>query len=353
MATGDNPPRNSLGPGISEPSVLSAIQRSGYPVQTAVAEILRAEFEIHAEWSYLDRDTKALRAIDLFATKALFDWKYPNSFAVRPELALMIECKKSDLPFVFFEAAARPWMPEFPIITGLKSSELTLYTDDALSTHTVPVLTALGLTDNPYLIRPPVSATFAKCNRKGSELELSGDEAYNNVVLPLVKSVAHLEKVSKPKESHLFFDARLTIPLAVVDAPIVLVTSDNGVRAPRLTPWVRLSRHEYDASISEHREARIWALDVVHVDYLTEYVTTHLMPFAELFAQRAKSHHRELADGEGFAAGLEHDSFNKIENRLRPRPVTHSMLGGRWLSLPRVVWNRVRKSRKVEEHCED
>jgi hypothetical protein len=341
----DNPPRNVLASGITEAAVQEAITRSGYPLQTQVAEKLSGEFHVREEWSYLDRDSSGLRTLDVLASRVLYDIDAPQPRA-RPELSLLIECKRSELPFVFFATRRRPWLQNFPMIAGLRANSLHLFTDDNLSTWNLPILRALGLDTHSFLTDVPISSTFSKCvRRSGGGVELSGEESYNSVVLPLIKAAAHFEQAEAPRPNFYYFDAHITVPIAVLDAPMVLVETSNAQPKSRLVPWVRVARHEYDGDTEDWRKDRLWAIDVVHIDYLETYVAKHVQPFAEAFGRLAVAHHEELATGEGFATGLGENSNEHLEPRLRPRPVIQRAsrgmsIAGRLLSFPYWLWKK-------------
>lgn len=316
----DNPPRNSLTAGVTEASVASAITRSGYPLQGVVAAKLAATgFYVQEEWSYLDRDAKTLRNVDLLAGKMLFDFGLKN-VRVRPQLDLIVECKKSELPYIFFNTHQSAWLADFPVVAGLRSKTITLSTDDSRSTWTNPVLMALGLSDHPFISGASLCSTLSKCvRRSGGELELSGDDTYNGIVLPLVKAVAHFEGTEAPRPTHIYFDAHLTLPLAVADAPMVLAKTDGTTVETELKPWIRVVRHDYYEDQDGEHTHRLCALDVVHVDFLDTYINDHLMPFASEFSSRAVRHQEELATGKGFAAGLEANSHTDIESRMKAK----------------------------------
>jgi hypothetical protein len=312
-----NPPKNSLVAGVTEAAVISAITKSGYPLQGVVAaKLALSNFHVQEEWSYLDKDTKALRNVDLLAGKMLYDFGLED-VRVRPQLDLIVECKRSDLPFIFFSTRQSAWLADFPVVAGLRTRSITLSTDDSRSTWTNPVLMALGLTDHPFFADATLCSTMSKCvRRSGGELELSGDETYNALVLPLVKAAAYFEAMEAPRPTHLYFDAHLTLPLAVVDAPMVLAKTDGTFVETELKPWVRIVRHDYQEDEDGRHAHRLCALDVVHVDFFDSYMQDHLMPFATEFSSRALRHQHELATGKGFAPGLEADSRTDIESRM-------------------------------------
>src|SRR6185312_4115892 len=98
-----------------------------------------------------------------------------------------------------------------------------------------------------------------------------------------------------------------------------------------------------DGDTEDWRKDRLWAIDVVHIDYLDAYVAQHLRPFADAFGRLALNHHEELAAGEGFVTGLGENSYTDLEPRLRPRPVMQRAsrglsIAGRIASFPYWLW---------------
>ncbi|WP_439821409.1 hypothetical protein ACSPX5_08160 [Pseudomonas sp. HLG18] len=338
-----NPARNCLAAGVDESDVLEAIAKSGYPLQTRVTETLSSEFYIQEEWSYKDRDSSALRSLDILASKRLVDIHHPQP-KVTPAINLLIECKQSDLPFIFFESNHPPALKYFPTIAGLKSESIELITDDDPSTWTISTLSALGLDKHKFISDAPISSTFSKCARRsGKSLELSGEESYNGIVLPLIKAAAHFEHSRSPRSTYQYFSAGLTIPIAVVNAPMVLVNSKKPNSTAKLSPWVRVARHEYEGDSDDWQKDRLWAIDVVHEDYLSEYLSKHAMPFAEEFARLTLKHPEELASGKGFVPSLGRSALRDCLSQLKPRArilraqrATSILV--RILSLPFQLW---------------
>jgi hypothetical protein len=338
----NNPARNALGPGVGDATVAAAIERSGYPLQTLVSERLSKAFHVREEWSYVDRDTQGLRTIDIRASRRLYEPQVSSRTRVRPQLELIIECKKSELPLVFFATRHRPWLQRFPVVAGLSATDIECTTNNDLSTWSLPILNALGLDRHPFQKQPPVSNTFSKCVwRRAGELELSGDESYNGIVLPLVKAAAHLEESERPKPTFYYFDTYLAVPIAIVDGPMVLIELVNGAPVTTLVPWVRVARHEYDRNSDSWSKDRVWAIEVVHVDFLEEYLEKNLLPFASEFGRLALAHHVEMAEGKGFVSDLAREPYK--ESRLQPRPAINrvsraSSILWRIVTFPYWIW---------------
>lgn len=188
-------------------------------------------------------------------------------------------------------------------------------------------MNALDLNDVPFQRRPSLSRTFSKCVRKGKDLELSGSDPYNSLLLPLAKSLQHALSASIPVETAWYFDANLMVALAVLDAPMLLVSQIEGQSKVRTCPWVRVVRHEYLDRPQKYDRDEMWVIDVVHKDFFSEYLVRELIPFGRLFAQRVLRHPTELATGSGFVPGMGQDSWRQIESRMQAASV--SSLGKR------------------------
>lgn len=316
-----NPPQNALGPGLTEGLVRTAVDASGYPLQTVVAqEFRKRDWAVEEEWSYLDRDSDELRTIDLRTALRLHGWN-PQP-RVRPQVNLLIECKQSALPYMFFVSASPVWIPRFPIVVGLREDNIAVISDDDPSTWNFGVVSAMGLDMHAFRTAPPIARAFSKCVRKGPELELSGSDAYSSLILPLVKALHHIENAEEPPNTAYYFDAHLVCAVGVLDAPMIAV--DGTVDPPTLTlvPWIRVLRHEYSEEEPHWQREKLWTVDVVHKAFLGRYIDEHLLPFAKEFGQLAVKHQVEIATCEGFVSGMGARRELSIEEHLQPRPIT-------------------------------
>jgi hypothetical protein len=315
----ENPNSNKLPKGISEEALLDAVLSSGYPLQTEIAEMLRVDFWVEEEWVYLDSDSKDLRNIDIAARKHLFHIEDGEDHPrVRPQIDLLIECKQTDLPYIFFLSNTRPGLLDFPIIAGLNESEISISTDDDLSTWTYPVIHALNLHNHPFVEAQKISYTFSKAVRKGKSIQLTGSDAYSSLILPLLKSVRHFIDVEMPPSTAHYFDLHALFAVAVVDGPILAVDKGSATEELVFEPWIRVLRHEYQEDQIKWRRSAIRVVDVVHKGALGNYLSMHLMPFAEELAERALRHHVELAEGKAFVSGMVSNWWVNIEERMKP-----------------------------------
>jgi hypothetical protein len=301
-----NPDSNALKEGVTEAQLEAAVRASGYPLQRVVAEQLLDAFEVTEEWGYLDRETSERRALDVFGFRGLRDTQ-----KLRLNLALLIECKRTDLPFVFFAAAAPTVPHEFPVVAGLRGRHPELHVT-GIGSRSVPASQFLALHEFTFVSEgPKACSAFTRAERKGKDIDLSGGVPFNQVVLPLIGALKHFLGLQKTVGSQTHTPACLAVPICVVDGPMVL--AEGPPEVPRLTmsPWIRVVRQE---AVKEPDQGfwRHYVVDFVHRDFLRRFVHEHLLPFAEQFAERAASAETLLAEGKGSVPQFENWKFSDL-----------------------------------------
>jgi hypothetical protein len=296
--TAFNPQDNKLPPGLSAEALAKAVQMSGYPLQTRVAAtLLRAGFKVHEEWSFLDGET--MRALDVQAEFSRDEWhgELELDGHVYPAVDLLVECKRSDLPYIFFSGipSGAKWADTVQV-AGLRHTKIS-------TPHPTPIASCLGMNGSPLGQGPvQVCSTLSRVQRKGSGLELSGSELFNGVVLPLAKALDHAVRVGFPHPNWTHFEGHLQVPVCVLEAPMVSARTDGAATSLTLTPWVRLIRHEASTSIEgpyDHGSGRLVAIDFVHATYLPTFLTEAVLPTADLFAAAVFDNDEVLVSGCG------------------------------------------------------
>lgn len=276
-----NPVANNLPPGVSEDQLVAAVTDSGYPLQAIVAGNLAAYFSVTEEWGYVDRATGEHRSLDVFGYKTL----KPCSDRLVPSLTLLVECKRSELPFVFFTPGVPRIPPGFPSIFGFAKDKFELHVARTSMKYVAPADFA-RLADLPFVgMGPPMAVAFARAERQGKTFELSGAVPFNQVVLPLVSALTHLRTVyaSTPNQPKYF--PSIVVCLCVIDAAMVIATGPSENPQLELHPWVRSVRQEASDD-SKSRSTQHYVVDCVHQAFLTEYVEEHLLPFSRSVAER-------------------------------------------------------------------
>ncbi|MFG2448565.1 hypothetical protein ACGFSG_04255 [Streptomyces sp. NPDC048512] len=283
-----------------------------------------SDFKIQEEWAFIDRESGQTRSIDILVDLAFpHDYKEPNS-KLRTRLNLLVECKQSDLPYVFFLRKSAPVQHnEFPEIYGLDGQDIRVFTNAAKEESTrddsfswwMNLRDALDFAEIPFFGAPTLYAiSFAKAMRRGPKLELTGEDAYRSLTLPLLKAADHLKSLSKPTEGHPLLFPRIVINLAVVRAPMICAFENNGKSELIALPWVRVSHLEptEGGESGPSLNGAVRYFDVVHESFLAKYLEV-LSRDADEVAQRMHQHSQEVASGLAFSDLAEgHESLTPL-----------------------------------------
>jgi hypothetical protein len=274
----DNPKSNEIPADIKEEELVEVISKSGYPLQTVVSNQLKGlSFRIQQEWTYIDNESKQERNLDILASKELLKIdRIEDQPLITPYLDLLIECKRSDSPYIFFLTGSRS-LGEFPNFTGLMKERLEVHSEAAVLFLTYS--TALSLHELPFIKdKNEVCMTFSKCVGRGKQLTLKGDEPYNKIVKPLIKAIKYYQVQKKAKSTFRYFPFHLIVGLVVIDAPMIVIKVGEKRNELELSPWVRMNM----LTLSEPEGGKIrqkgFSFDVVHKDYLDKYINEHLLP---------------------------------------------------------------------------
>ncbi|WP_143589934.1 hypothetical protein [Streptomyces africanus] len=330
MADGEPRGYEQLKAGVTGEAILDAIRRSGYPLQAQISNILEVAItdmemrtRIQEEWAYLDKDSDTVRALDIFAEIYLTD-DTTTKRTFTPHLHMLIECKQSELPYIFFLRNSPPGLSaEFPEIAGIKR-DLKMFRKidaiDPLGEHSVAlsVYDALAFYDFPTFEKPPFYAiSLAKAARRGgSKLELTGEDAYRSLTLPLLKAADHLKSIlrgaGKPSTPP---RCSLVAPVAVVDAPMIGVLYHEGRNLMISLPWVRMSYlepgNERDGW-GGRTDSDVRHYDVIHKDFLKQY-TRALVRDSKAAALRIEENSTVVMTGVGILPGREDDEYAILE----------------------------------------
>ncbi|MHA2027593.1 MAG: hypothetical protein ACW98U_16995 [Candidatus Thorarchaeota archaeon] len=142
--------------------------------------------------------------------------------------------------------------------------------------------------------------TFSKCERKAKSVQLSGDVPYRSIIIPLYKSILHFKSTESPPGTARYFDAHLTIPIAVIDAPLIGVMNENDGTILNDLSWVRVYRHTFEKGEKDKfRSSKIYGFDMVHRSFFMDYIEELVVPFSELFSERVLKHQKVLSSGKG------------------------------------------------------
>ncbi|TXJ80009.1 hypothetical protein E2C11_11535 [Streptomyces lavendulae] len=307
-----------LNNGMKSEELKDAISRSGYPFQATTAASLRKrlaehfnDVNIQEEWEYIDSETKQARSVDILADIGALNFdRRVSQFSAMPlfcRLNLVIECKQSENPYVFFLRDAPPeGAPSFPEMLGpikevVKVFERSEEGEISDRAAILDVRDLLGFYEFDFVLPPlPYAVSLAKALRSKSKVEVTGEETYRALTYPLLKAVDHLKStVQSGPQSGL--QERFIVPIAVVRAPMIGSTfSPEGEQRLISLPWVRVSRLEpvRNTAAGKNGGTLVRYYDVVHESYLDTYVDALAEAIIGI-SVRIMAHSEELRSGAG------------------------------------------------------
>jgi len=276
-----NPRGNRLGQGAAATQLINGIKSSRYSLQGRVARALWAQkLEVHEEWPFIDPATGRRRNLDALA------WSTSNlAQGVDVSTYMLIECTKSKLPHVFFQDPANEKPREFPMVASVRETfRLEGRQGEVLSAQHM-----LGLDTLPFVCVPRLSSVFASVVEQTTQL--SGTSSHRTLVDPLTSAATHLNQALHARECEHLHPAVILL-IAVVDAPMVLVTEPGNEDDPMMTPWVRVRRDRVIGCDDPE-----FGIDVVHADYFETFVSTVVPPFSIMFGERILERSSAFSNG--------------------------------------------------------
>ncbi|MCX4434495.1 hypothetical protein [Streptomyces mirabilis] len=306
------PPFAQLRAGLTGKDLYDVISRSGYPFQATVADTLRSAIAEHSkgaliqeEWGYVDTESGQTRAVDILAEVPLGSRKERNPLlGARPTLSLILECKQSDLPYVFFMRNNPPAsVIDFLQIAGTESARMRVFSANEEGapgfSYYMTLHDVFGAWEFPFFEAPaPWAISLSKAVRK-PKADLTGEEAYRSITLPLMKAADHLKAITKKSGGHRHV-LRVIVCAAVVRAPMIGVHLHEGQPNLIAFPWFRVSHLEPAKGQSGEMgpTGTVKYFDVVHEDHLNDYINV-LMKSLNPLADRMDGHAQEILSGVG------------------------------------------------------
>jgi hypothetical protein len=303
--------------GITESDVLEAISKSGYLFQAEIADQIRQQFSgivgarFQEEWAYIDADSQGIRTLDVYAEIPLWevdDEGNRHLRRVQPYLDILVECKQSELPYVLFlRTGTVSDVANFPEFGGMKSDDIRVFPEEwgtkpdhmRGESYMLSVHDAFACYNLEAFVGPPFNAlSFAKVTRKkgeGGKLEISGEETYRGLTLPLLKAADYVKSQVEAEEDAAIVSPRFIVPVAVVRAPLMGAFLHSGKPILAGVPWARICRIEPAAS-GQVAVGKARFFDIVHSDFWEEYLQILMNDSFEL-AGRMLDHEEEVFSG--------------------------------------------------------
>ncbi|WP_326640140.1 hypothetical protein OIE67_13695 [Nonomuraea fuscirosea] len=340
------PPHAQLLAGVTEEDIIEAVAKSGYPLQAAISDRIHRSLKdynisIQEEWGFVDAESGETRALDIYAHAPLIPSRYlPVESRITPWLNLLVECKHSEVPYIFFLRENYPAeVIYYPEISGVPSLDITAFIEqdekrDSRTLFQVSIHDALMRHNIPFCNAPaPLAISIAKASRKGGgKLELSG-EPYRSITFPLMKAIDHLKMILQPSKDRTDYTLHFIIGLVVIDAPMVGVYLHGSSHELLSTPWVRACRVDAEAPLENYSrtpidDGNVRYYDIIHSSFLPDYLELVLRDLGTASA-RAMQIADVIADGRGimrvnksslfdfFPASDSHPQFSSSDSTSR------------------------------------
>lgn len=286
-----------------------AVSTSGYPLQITIGTALKQrDFVLQEEFAFEDPDQGGRRTVDILGHRWSEQFKSDrgtSQFSLTP----LVECKQSKHPLVLFEAVNSPSLGKFPRLIGYPRQEIGVGTGDQPNTkRLVPVLEFLGSSEHEFISQPPVAASMSRAVPKGKKVQLSGEEIYRAITMPLIKASSAVNTYWTAPREHAgeLWTLRMIVPIAVVDCPLIFVSQPAA--DPMIEPrsWVRLAVREVMSGRQDiWKPLGVEIVDIVQREFLERYLDDHLIAFYSTIRERACEIHDIFLSGSTVIPGLD------------------------------------------------
>jgi hypothetical protein len=331
------PPGHDFGAGVTEDALREAVARSGYPLQGVAVDTITSRLRracpdanewatrVQEEWSFMDLDEGKVRNLDALIVHDLTPHDVVTDYghilepagSFRHHLVFLVECKQSMLPFVFFLRNADAG--KVPRVVGWPHPEIDVEVrgdrgGDGFH-YFMTASDAFDLGEFRHCPDAPVAIGMRHVERRGKKVELSGDEVFRELSLPLSKALGHYRESveGRPRPGALYHDLHHVHTVVVLRAPMVGITSEGDDFTSEHLSVVRLVRVE-PGSEQRFGSSAISTTDVVHIDALDEYVS-EVVAEAQLVVARVNENAVCLLTGEGVSR-LTTTDLAQTEDRL-------------------------------------
>ena len=293
------PSEREFAPGVSEKALRAAVVKSGYPLQVIAVDAvlnalpkpsvsggtIRSDTRVQEEWSFLDPDEGKVRTLDALIMHDMTpdgladEGSHPfvPAGCIDHHLDFLIECKHSELPFVFFLRDVS--CGRIPRLVGLPFDRLVMesHTPEGESFNfEMSVYDALELWELRNHEKVPTAIAMRRALWKKSEgLELSGEEVFRELTYPISKAYLHYRSLLEAKRARypmaLYHHVHNVCLLVILGAPMVGITTvGDNVELAELSQ-VRLVKTEPGAGDPEGYST-VLTIDVVNIRSVEDYV---------------------------------------------------------------------------------
>jgi hypothetical protein len=253
---------------ISSDEILTAIERSGYPLEQRVRKVLdRHAYFVEANVAFPDPQTGISRELDISAMRAVKLSQKGKDFLFP---FLLCECENNSLPVVFFDA--RPQVPAlYHEEVKLSGTPVKIWT----GRHFVRISEFLNFETFHHYCRPPIATQYCGFSRKNSNapwIASHADQHHNtleNLVNALEAEISdHYGVWTMPERiAEEPINIQLYYPLLILQGEIYLARERNRKLTLRKVPHVQYRRDKWS-----HQLRDTYQIDVVQERFIPTYL---------------------------------------------------------------------------------
>lgn len=248
---------------ITQPEMIEAISRSGYPIEQRVAKEMRENgYLVETSQAYTDPETGKSREYDISAIKVSMISRDPID-AVFP--LLICECENNEQPIVFFTSES------FLGFANMKYSGLPvkIISENRL----LPLWEFLGAERFHHYGKGLVATQYCTFHRKNDSARwVASHSDAHQTFLDLANAVEHgidehCSNWTSPGPSNERINLQIFYPLLVLQGDIYEARTDTSSLAINEVEHVQYCKELWDA-----RGSRTYHIDVVAEKYLSKYL---------------------------------------------------------------------------------
>jgi hypothetical protein len=204
--------------------IRQAIGRSGYLFEQQVAYRLREYgYLVAPNFGFEDVDSGESREIDLHAVIG----RYEEDLDIWIEQLLLIECKKTTNPLVFFSKPTYRELRHIDNYFELVGNPESV--DAGRSRGILSLEHYLDFSDLSHRYKlSDTSSQFCMVMPKGKEWEAKHEHIYDGMIVPLIKCLSSEKKDFREGLPESMIKLRILYPIVLVDSELYLMNSDTN-----------------------------------------------------------------------------------------------------------------------------
>lgn len=204
--------------------IRQVIERSGYLFEQQVAYKLREYgYLVTPNYNFEDVDTGESREMDLHAIIG----RYEEDLDILIEQLLLIECKKTTNPLVFFSKPAYRELRHIDNYFELVGNPESVDAGRSRGILSLEHYLDLSGLSHRYKLSDS-SSQFCMVMHKGKEWEAKHEHIYNGMIVPLIKCISSEKKDFREGLPESLIQLRILYPIVLVDSELYLMNSDTN-----------------------------------------------------------------------------------------------------------------------------